>query len=123
MAHLLIVDDDMDTLEFYAHALADSETTIDLASNGFQTLTRFRERRPDLVVLEIALCGMNGLEVMSEMLAQDRNLPVVLNSAYESYRANFMTWAADAYLTKSDDVTELKATIRKLLDSRVAVSL
>jgi len=121
MAHLLIVDDDMNLLEHYARALADSDTTIDLASNGFQALTRMKERRPDLVVMEIALAGMSGLDVMNEMLAHDRNLPIVLNSAYESYRDNFMTWAADAYLTKSEDVSELKATIRSLLDSRIAV--
>jgi len=121
MAHILIVDDDLDLLHHYARALSDSETTVDLASNGFQALTYVRERRPDLVVLEIVIPGMNGLDVMSEMLACDRNLPIVLNSAYETYCDHFMTWAADAYLTKSEDVTELKATIRSLLDSRVAV--
>jgi DNA-binding response OmpR family regulator len=121
MTHILVVDDDVSLLEYYALALTDENTTVDLASNGFQALTRVRERRPDVVVLDIVLPGMNGLDVMSEMLAYDRNLPIILNSAYESYRDHFMTWAADAYLTKSEDVTELKGTIRQLIDSRVAV--
>lgn len=123
MAHLLIVDDDVALLEYYAHVLAEPGVTIDLASNGFQALTRIREQRPDVVVLDIVLPGMNGLNVMSEALAVDRNLRVILNSAYEGYRDHFMTWAADAYLTKSEDVTELKATIHRLLESCLAAEI
>ena len=43
------------------------------------------------------------------------NLPVVLNSAYTTYKNDFKSWLADAYVVKSSDMTELKATIRELL--------
>jgi hypothetical protein len=42
-------------------------------------------------------------------------VPVVLNSAYSSYKDNFLSWSADAYVVKSSDLTELKETIRRLL--------
>ncbi|NLI16870.1 MAG: response regulator, partial [candidate division Zixibacteria bacterium] len=42
-----------------------------------------------------------------------RGLPVIINSAYSSYKANFSSWLADDYVVKSPDLTELKDTIRK----------
>ena len=41
--------------------------------------------------------------------------PVILNTAYGAYRENFMSWAADAYVVKSADLTELKSTVRDIL--------
>jgi hypothetical protein len=45
-------------------------------------------------------------------------MPVILNSAYTSYKDNFMSWSADAYVVKSSDLTELKGEIRKALEKR-----
>ena len=45
---------------------------------------------------------------------------MVLNTAFSSYRDNFLTWAADAYVTKSADVTELLDTVRDLLKPEMA---
>jgi DNA-binding response OmpR family regulator len=44
----------------------------------------------------------------------------VLNTAFSSYRDNYLTWAADAYVTKSSDVTELLDTVKNLLEERLA---
>ena len=44
-------------------------------------------------------------------------LPVVINTAYSSYKENFLSWSADAYLTKSADLSELKGTIRSILEA------
>lgn len=46
-------------------------------------------------------------------------LPIIINSAYSSYKDNFLSWAADAYVCKSSDLSELKARIRESLDNRV----
>jgi DNA-binding NarL/FixJ family response regulator len=59
--------------------------------------------------------GMDGLEALGKLLAEDPKVPVVLNSAYSSYKDNFLSWSADAYVVKSSDLTELKETIRRLL--------
>jgi hypothetical protein len=47
-------------------------------------------------------------------LDRDNSVPVVINTAYSSYRENFLTWAADAYLVKSSDVSELIQTAKEL---------
>ena len=75
--------------------------------------------KPDLVVLDIRMAGMDGIEALQRILERDSTIPVVLNTAYSSYRENFITWSADAYITKSSDVTELLATIKDLLAKKV----
>jgi len=59
--------------------------------------------------------GMNGIEVLKRIREQDRELPIVLCSAYGEYKQDFTTWASDAYVVKCADLTELKTTIRRLL--------
>jgi len=70
---------------------------------------------PDLVVLDIRMPGMDGLDAMSRILERHPKLKVVLNSAYSSYKDNFMSWAADAYVVKSSDLSELRSTVKALL--------
>ena len=52
---------------------------------------------------------------LGRMLSGDMRVPVVLNTAYGVYKNNFMSWAADAYIVKSADLTELKRTVHELL--------
>jgi CheY-like chemotaxis protein len=73
---------------------------------------------PDLVVLDIRMPGMDGLEAMGRILEKNPKIPVVLNSAYSSYKDNFLSWAADAYIIKSADTTELRGKVRELLAAR-----
>jgi DNA-binding response OmpR family regulator len=75
---------------------------------------------PDLVVLDIRMAGMDGIEALQRILERNNSIPVVLNTAFSSYRDNYLTWAADAYVTKSSDVTELLSTVKNLLDERLA---
>ena len=55
---------------------------------------------------------------MERILAHSRDTLIILNSKYESYRDDFRTWAADAFVTKSWDLTELLAAIKAALRSR-----
>ena len=62
--------------------------------------------------------GMDGLDLLGRLLDIDNALPVVIHTAYGSYRDNFMSWAADAYVIKQSDAAPLKRTIRRVLASR-----
>jgi two-component SAPR family response regulator len=71
----------------------------------------------DLVVLDIKINPAygGGLEVLKEIKTFDNKIQVILNSAYTTFRADFSTWLADAYVIKSSDLTELKRRIKELL--------
>ena len=87
-----------------------------MAKDGKEALWKFVEESPDLVVMDICTPAKDGIETLAAMLGKKRQIPVILNTAYPQYRDNFMTWGAEAYVSKSSDLTELKQKIRELLE-------
>ena len=90
----------------------------DLVNSGTEALERVGAHQYDLVVLDIGMPDLDGLETLGRMLSVNNKIPVILNTAYPSYKDNFMSWAADAYVVKSSDLTELKTKIRQALAKR-----
>ena len=86
-----------------------------VARNGKEALEKYDRESPHLVILDIRMPSMDGLETLNALLGRNRQLPVILNTAYSTYRDNFMTWGAEAYMLKSSDLTELKEKIREAL--------
>lgn len=118
MAKLLVVDDDKNLSLLYEQELSDEGYEVVLAAAAPEALAVLKKDRPDLVILDISMPGMDGIEALGKILAEDKSLPVILNTAYSTYKDNFMTWSADAYVVKSGDLTELKNRIREVLRSR-----
>jgi DNA-binding response OmpR family regulator len=118
MAKLLVVDDDRNLRLLYEQELADEGYEVVLASSGREALDFLKNSRPDLIILDISMPGMDGIEALGKILAKDKTMPVILNTAYSTYKDNFMTWSADAYVVKSGDLTELKAKIKDVLKTR-----
>ncbi|NJN64916.1 MAG: response regulator [Acidobacteria bacterium] len=118
MPAILIVEDEQNLRLLYRRELEEEGYRVIEAANAEDGIRAFEESHPDLVVMDIRMPGMNGLEAMARVLDRDRRVPIVLNTAYDSYRDDFTSWAADAYVTKSSDTSELKRTIRRLLEER-----
>jgi two-component SAPR family response regulator len=59
---------------------------------------------------------LDGIEALKRIRELDRQLPIILCSAYGEYKQDFTTWASDAYVVKCADLTDLKSTIRRLLE-------
>ena len=118
MAKLLVVDDDKNLRLLYEQELADEGHQVFLVGSGPEALEYLKGNRPDLIVLDISMPGMDGIEALGKILAKDKSMPVILNTAYSTYKDNFMTWSADAYVVKSGDLTELKGKIKEVLKSR-----
>jgi CheY-like chemotaxis protein len=118
VAHtILIVEDEDNQRKLYVQEFEDAGYTVVEAANGREALEKVEEARPDLVILDICMPGMDGIEALGKMLSTDARIPVVLNTAYGTYKENFMSWAADAYVVKSADLTELKRTVAGLLEA------
>jgi len=117
-ATILVVDDESNIRLLYEKELRDEGYNVVLASDAREALAILNQLRPDLVVLDIKMPGMDGIEALHHILSKDNSIPVILNSAYSSYRDSFMSWSADAYVIKSSDLTELKSKIKALLATR-----
>ncbi len=118
MSQILIVDDEPNLRMLYRKELEDEGYEVIEAGTAEEGLRAFESQRPDLVVLDVRMPGMNGLEAMARILDRDRRIPIVLNTAYDSYRDDFTSWAADAYVTKGPDTADLMRTIKRLLEER-----
>ncbi len=115
MPKVMVVEDEKNLLKLYKDELEDDGFEVMPVDNGRQVLSALEQFRPQLVVLDIKLGDVEGLEVLEQIKQFDRGLPVILNSAYSSYKANFSSWIADDYIVKSPDLTELKESIRRHL--------
>jgi DNA-binding response OmpR family regulator len=118
MYTILIVDDEANLRLLYEKELNREGYAVKVAASGKDALEQMAVTQPDLVVLDIKMPGMDGLELMNKILAVNNRLPVIISSAYASYKDNFATWSADAYVVKSSDLSELKETIRTILQQR-----
>jgi DNA-binding response OmpR family regulator len=118
MKKILIAEDERNLRTLYKSELEEEGYQVLVAADAREALGLFRSERPDLAVLDIRMPGMDGLELMGTLLSERNDVPVILNTAYPAYKDNFLSWAADAYVVKSSDLSELKREIRRVLRER-----
>lgn len=114
---ILIVEDDESQRFLYSEELKEEGYDPIVAKNGKEAMQFLGTFKPDLVVLDIVMPVMDGMEALGRMIGQYRDVPIILHTSYPHYKEDFMSWAADAYLTKSSDLTKLKIAIRNLLEN------
>jgi DNA-binding response OmpR family regulator len=115
MSRVLLVEDEKNQRLLYQQELMEEGYEVEVAKDGREALARLKESRPDVIVLDICMPGMDGIETLGQVLSRDNTIPVILHTAYSSYKDNFMTWSADAYVVKSSDLKELKAKLSEVL--------
>lgn len=120
MLRVLVCDDDAHQRLLYREDLEDAGYEVIEAEDGGQALRRIDEQPPDAVVLDINMPGRDGLDTLARIHDRYRRIPVVLNSAYSTYKNQFVSWIADAYVTKSSNLEELRAAVRDVLLARDA---
>jgi len=116
MKHILVADDEKHICELYKSELEDDGYLVSMAHSGKEVLEQVEQNPPDVIVLDIQMPGMDGIETLETLLGQDKGIPVILNTAYSHYKEDFTTWGADAYVVKSSDMTKLKSEIMRLLN-------
>ncbi len=118
MSKILIVEDEQHQRELYAMELQEEGYEVDQASNGKEAVDMVKDNKYDLVILDIRMPEMDGIEALGKILSRDKKIPIIIYTAYSNYKSNFMTWTADAYITKSSNLDELKEKISELLTTR-----
>jgi CheY-like chemotaxis protein len=115
MKKILVVDDEESIRFLYKEELEEEGFIVELAQDGKEALEKLPLFKPDLITLDIKMPVMDGIEALKRIREVERQLPVILCSAYGDYKQDLTTWASDAYIVKCADLTDLKTTIRKLL--------
>lgn len=115
MKTILLVDDEENIRFLYEEEFKDEGYSIISASNGSEALELFASDQPDLVILDIQMPGMNGIEVLRQMKTIDPTVPVILSSAYPEFKQDFGAWASEEYVVKSSDLQQLKDVVRRYI--------
>ncbi|MFI5351603.1 MAG: response regulator [Candidatus Binatales bacterium] len=116
---ILVVEDEADIRELIRYNLAQEGFIIEEAADGVQALDRIARRTPDLIVLDLMLPGLSGLEVCRKLRAapQTANLPILVATAKgtEVDRVLGLEMGADDYVVKPFSPRELVARVKALL--------
>jgi DNA-binding response OmpR family regulator len=117
---LLVVEDEPRIASFLVKGLSDQGYRVDCVATGAEALVRSRDPDLDLLILDLGLSDMDGLEVLQQLRAEGRLLPVIILTARGEieYRVEGLDLGADDYLTKPFAFDELLARVRARLRSR-----
>ena len=115
MKNILIVEDDESQRMLYETEITEMGYGVNLAGDGVEAVEIVRQKKPDLVILDLMMPRKHGLDALREILSTEPNTPVIINTAYSHYKEDFMSWAAEQYVVKSADLSELKKAIQRIL--------
>ncbi|WP_243547232.1 response regulator [Pseudodesulfovibrio tunisiensis] len=114
---ILVVDDEKHIRMLYREELEAEGYTIATSDGEEDILDVIGREKPTIVILDIKL-GVNrsGLDLLQEIRSEDQTIPVILSTAYDSFQHDLKSIAADYYVVKSVDLTELKDKVRMALN-------
>ncbi len=115
MKKILIVEDQRSLLLLYEEELTKEGFEVVGVCDADAGLEALKKNKFDLIVTDIRMPGKDGIELITQIMGLRKDIPIIINTAYQSYKNDFMTWAADAYVVKSSSLKELKAKIKELL--------
>jgi len=117
---ILVVEDEEGLRLLYEEELKAEGYEVLTARNGREAIQQLEAGKPDLIILDIVMPVMDGMETLGRIVGKERKIPIILNTSYSGYQQDFMSWAADAYVTKSVDLSDLKNKIKELLEKGTA---
>jgi len=112
---ILVVDDEAELREFFKQAL--KEYIVETASDGYKALEIIEKNKPDLVLLDLRMPGINGVETLRRIKQIDNNIAVIILSAFTTVEDNIEAARLGAYtsMVKPFDLKEMKSIINKAL--------
>ena len=118
MKRILLVEDDEHLQFLIKEELVENGYEVKIASDGVEAMKMLQAEgapSPDLIILDIRMPKMDGFETMGHILKSKIDSPIIIHSAYSGYKNHPLTMAADAYVVKSHNFTQLNETISELL--------
>jgi DNA-binding response OmpR family regulator len=121
MKRILLVEDDEHIQFLIKEELVENGYEVIIASDGVEAMSMLQAEgalSPDLIILDIRMPKMDGFETMGHILKSKIDSPIIIHSAYSGYKNHPLTMAADAYVVKSHNFTQLNETISELLGKK-----
>ncbi len=125
MKRILLVEDDEHIQFLIREELMENGYEVTTASDGVEAMKMLQAEgalSPDLIILDIRMPKMDGFETMGHILKSKIDSPIIIHSAYSGYKNHPLTMAADAYVVKSHNFTQLNETISGLLGMKDPVA-
>ena len=119
LPRILIVDDEKDVVDFLAAELSRREFDVDTALSGEEAVEKIKANRPHLMLLDVRMPGMGGLETLRQAKALDPKIGVIMVTAVheEDIAKSAMTLGAHDYITKPIDFNYLNMVVlTKIID-------
>src|SRR4030066_2361688 len=113
MPNILVVEDDTSLRETLVYNLSRQEYSVEAVGDGLTALKAARKKHPDLVLLDLMLPGLDGIEVC-RVLRQEMNIPILILTARDDEidRVIGLEIGADDYITKPFSMRELMARVK-----------
>lgn len=115
---ILLVDDEPNIHLLYRYEFAEEGYELLSAYTGKVGLRMFEEILPDLVILDIQLGDMNGIDILRRMKEARPEIPIILSSAFGEYKQDIACWASEDYIIKSSDLKHLKGAVARFIGPR-----
>jgi two-component system response regulator (stage 0 sporulation protein F) len=115
MKKILLIDDEESIHLLYREELEEEGYEVHSALSGEEALDMVGIIKPDLVILDINMPGMNGIDVLRRLKEMNSKMPVILSSAYQEFKQDLASWASDDYIVKSSNLDELKESVKRHL--------
>lgn len=115
MKKILVVDDEKNIRTLFRDELEEAGYVVDTAGSGQEALEKVSAAVPDLIVLDIRMEDMTGLEVLEQVRREHEKLPVIMCTAVRGLQDDFTVWDSKVsdYITKPVDLEVLKEKIQK----------
>jgi DNA-binding response OmpR family regulator len=119
---ILVVDDEKHIRMLYKEELSAEGYEVATSDGEDDILDLIEKEDPEVVILDIKLgANRSGLDLLQEIRSQDQSLPVILSTAYDSFQHDLKSIAADYYVVKSVDLSELKSKVALAMKKAAAL--
>ena len=112
---ILVIEDEKSIRDLQQEELEEAGYNVILAIDGIDGIYKLKNEDIDAVILDIKMPNIDGRMTFRKIKEIKKDIPVIVNTAYNKYRSDFEQLQADAYIVKSFDLSELKKTLKEVL--------
>lgn len=112
---ILVMDDDQGIRDLLELVLRREGYEVQSVASAFDGLERLRRETFHLVVLDLKMPGMDGIDALGKIIGEQRGLPVVIHSSSAEHKDNYLTWSAADFVVKTGDLDILKQSVARIL--------